>query len=162
MSVMATGSAWAGRMAARTFPRPGPTNRLGEELRLNTRVTHLGDVVYEDIVKLAFASEELDEVLSLGLGTAGASYAVPGLEESDGGMPAARISDFAVSLDEYPVGHGPAGWTVVTSHVRPKEARGAGHENVVALGDGRHGDSLLVTLGGVRSQVLWWRWIAVS
>jgi hypothetical protein len=67
------------------------------------------------------------------------------LEESEGGMPAACISDFVVSLDGYSIGHGPAERTAVRSHVRPKEARGAGHEDVVALGDGRHGEFLLGT-----------------
>jgi hypothetical protein len=55
--------------------------------------THLGDVVDEDVVKLALmalGSEELDEVVSLALGSDSASDAVARIEERKDGMATTR------------------------------------------------------------------------
>jgi hypothetical protein len=98
ISAITTGRACAGRMIDSGHSlRRDPRIEVSQGPRMNARATYPGDVVDEDVVKLALASEELDEVLSLGFGSDGASHAVAGLEEGEGGMSEACVSDIDAS-----------------------------------------------------------------
>lgn len=95
---------------------------------------------------MPLGSEELDEVVPLALGSDGASDAVARVEEREYRVATAR----SVGAEER---YSRMARQMRKNHAHGYEARSAGDEDVVALGDGRHGGSCTRVDVGVRRQV---------
>lgn len=98
---------------------------------MSRKTAYLGNIVNQDVVEMTFAREELYEILPLCFRADSSLDFVSRFEEGQCGVPS---SGSAREWITHRV-------TQIPRDSRSDEAGGAGDEDVVTFGDGRHGEA---------------------